>query len=260
MVESKARVALVTGASRGIGRGVATALARAGFTVYGTGRSIGTAELPHAVRALPCDHTDDAQVEAVFAQILAECGTIDVLINAVWGGYERMVEGDEFTWARPFWRQPAWRWDSMMTAGVRAGLVASQHAARTMVEAKRGLIVHLSHWAAKKYHGNILYGVSKAATDKMAADMAEELVDHGVVVVSLYPGLVRTEATLASGAFDFSNSESPEFIGRAVAALADDPDAIRHSGKVLVVAQLAKSYGFVDIDGKSPIPLTLSDV
>ena len=104
-----------------------------------------------------------------------------------------------------------------------------------------------------------IYGVSKAATDKMAADMAAELVDHGVVVVSLYPGLVRTEATLASGAFDFSNSESPEFIGRAVAALADDPDAIRHSGKVLVAAQLARSYGFLDIDGKSPIPLTLND-
>ena len=147
-----------------------------------------------------------------------------------------------------------------MTAGVRAGLVASQHAAKAMVEAERGLIVHLSAWAAKKFQGSTIYGISKAATDRMAADMAVELLEHGVVVVSLYPGLVRTETTIASGAFDFSNSESPEFIGRAVAALADDPEAIRHSGKVLVAAELARSYGFVDIDGKSPIPLTIDDV
>ena len=148
-----------------------------------------------------------------------------------------------------------------MTAGVRAGLVASQHAARAMVEAKRGLIVHLSHWAAQKYQGSTIYGVSKAATDKMAADMAAELVDHGVVVVSLYPGLVRTEAVMQSAEhLDLSNSESPQFLGRAVAALGGDPDVLRHSGRVLVAAEVAREYGFTDVDGSLPRPLALEDV
>jgi len=128
-----------------------------------------------------------------------------------------------------------------------------------MVEAKSGLIVHISSWAAQKHAGNAIYGISKAATDKMAADMGHELAEHGVVVVSLYPGLVRTEATLAAGVFDLSNSESPEFIGRAVAAVADDPEAMRHTGKVLVAAQLARDYGFTDIDGAVPTPLTLHE-
>jgi NAD(P)-dependent dehydrogenase (short-subunit alcohol dehydrogenase family) len=170
-----------------------------------------------------------------------------------------MMENGEFTWARPFWDQPAWRWDAMMTAGVRAALIASQHAAKAMVEAKSGLIVHISSWAAQKHAGNTIYGIAKAATDKMAADMGHELAEHGVVVVSLYPGLVRTEATVAAGVFDFSNSESPEFIGRAVAALAEDPEAMRHTGNVLVAAQLGLDYGFKDIDGATPTPLTLDE-
>jgi NAD(P)-dependent dehydrogenase (short-subunit alcohol dehydrogenase family) len=148
----------------------------------------------------------------------------------------------------------------MMGAGVKAAFVASQHAASSMVAAGRGLIVHLSHWAAQKHLGNTIYGISKAATDKMAADMAHELKKHNVVVVSIYPGLVRTEAVLSAGVFDLSNSESPEFVGRVVAALADDDDAKRHSGKVLVAAQIAEEYGFTDIDGKQPRPLTLADV
>jgi hypothetical protein len=110
-----------------------------------------------------------------------------------------------------------------------------------MVPARRGLIVHISSWAAQKYIGSTLYGVSKAATDKMASDMAHELRSHGVTVVSLYPGLVRTEAVLAAGVFDLSNSESPEFIGRAVAALAGDPDLSRWSGRVLVAAAWRRS-------------------
>ena len=108
-----------------------------------------------------------------------------------------------------------------------------------MVKARRGLIVHISSWAAQKYIGNLLYGLAKAATDKMASDMAHELRAHQVTVVSLYPGLVRTEAVLGAGVFDLSNSESPEFIGRTVAALAADPDALRWSGSVVVAAALA---------------------
>src|SRR5262249_47463466 len=141
-----------------------------------------------------------------------------------------MVEGGRFTFGAPFWEQPLWRWDAMITVGVRAAFIASQHAARMMIQSRHGLIVHISFWAAQKHLGNTLYGLSKAATDKMAADMAHELKPHGVTVVSLYPGLVRTEAVLAAGVFDLRNSESPEFIGRAVAALAGDPHLISKTG------------------------------
>jgi len=148
----------------------------------------------------------------------------------------------------------------MLGAGVRAAFVASAHAARLMVPARRGLIANVSHWAAQKPIGNAIYGVAKAATDKLTLDAAHELRPHGVAVVSLYPGLVRTEAVLAAGVFDLSNSESPEFTGRAVAALACDPNVLELSGRVLVTAQLAREYGFADIDGQKPRPLTRSDV
>src|SRR5215216_2575742 len=127
------RTALVTGASRGIGRGVAQALVDAGITVYATGRSIASANLPAAVVRIPCDHTDDGQVARVFEQITADTGRLDVLVNGAWGGYEQMMENGQFTWPKPFWEQPLWRWDAMMRAGLRAGYVASHHAARLMV-------------------------------------------------------------------------------------------------------------------------------
>jgi len=248
-------VALVTGASRGVGRGVALGLAHAGATVYATGRTVEQAPSEPGIVPVACDHTDDAAVERVFQRIDAERGRLDVLVNVAWGGYERMVENGAFTWASPFWTQPAWRWDAMVTAGVRAAYVASQHAARRMTAAKRGLIVHVSSMAAQKYGYNVVYGLAKAATDRMAADMAHELLPHDVTVVSLYPGLVRTENVLAAGVFDLSNSESPEFIGRAVAALAADADVQRRSGQVLVAATLGTEYGFTDVDGKQPRPL-----
>ena len=254
------QVALVTGASRGVGRGVAVGLANAGVRVFATGRSIARTEVGSGVEGIPCDHTNDAAVAEVFRHIQETAGRLDILVNVAWGGYERMVEDGNFTFVAPFWQQPLWRWDAMMTAGVRAAFVASQHATRTMVQARRGLIVHISTWAAQKHIANTLYGISKAATDKMTADMGHELKAHGVTVVSLYPGLVRTEAVLAAGVFDLSNSESPEFIGRAVAALANDPEVLRRSGSVLVAAALAKEYGFTDIDGRQPRPLTLADV
>jgi dehydrogenase/reductase SDR family member 1 len=260
MTSLSEHVALVTGASRGVGRGVAVGLANAGIRVFATGRSIARAELGSGVERMPCDHTDDEAVTRVFRHIQDTAGRLDILVNVAWGGYERMVEDGKFTFVAPFWQQPVWRWDAMMTAGVRAAFVASQHAARLMVQARRGLIVHISAWAAQKHIASTLYGVSKAATDKMTADMAHELKAHGVTVVSLYPGLVRTEAVLAAGVFDLSNSESPEFIGRAVAHLANDPDVSRRSGSVLVAAALAREYGFTDIDGRQPRPLTLADV
>ena len=254
------KVALVTGASRGVGRGVAVGLAAAGFHVYATGRSAAQADLGPGVVPVACDSMDAAAIAKVFERIAAERGRLDVLVNSAWGGYERMVEGGRFTWAAPFWEQPLWRWEAMVTVGVRGALVASQHAARVMVPARQGLIVNVSHWAAQKHLGNVFYGVAKAATDKLTVDMAHELKPHGVTVVSMYPGLVRTEAVLAAGVFDLSNSESPEFIGRAVAALFEDRAALRRTGQVVVAADLAREYGFTDIDGKQPRPLTLADV
>lgn len=255
------KVAVVTGGTKGVGRGVAHELAAHAARVFITGRSVSEPHIDGRIAGIRCDHRIDAQVEAAFHTILNDAKTIDILVNNVWGGYDRMIENGDFTWPKPFWQQPLWRWDAMFSAGVRAHYHASRLAAPAMIAQHRGLIVNISFWAAQKYIGNVAYGVSKAATDKMTAGMAAELKPHGVAVVSLYPGLVRTEKVMQAAQYlDLSNSESPEFIGRAVAALAADPDVLRHSGNILVAAALARDYGFTDIDGKTPRPLTLSDV
>ncbi len=256
------RVAIVTGATKGVGRGIGRELARRGARVFVTGRSAPDHEhLDEHITGIRCDHRVDVQVEAAFNRIFREANAIDILVNSVWGGYERMAEDGSFTWSKPFWQQPLWRWDAMFNAGVRAHYQASQLAAPAMIAQRRGLIVNISFWAAQKHIGNVAYGVSKAATDKMTADMATELKPYGVAVVSLYPGLVRTEKVIESAQWlNLTNSESPEFIGRAVAALAADPNVLRYTGKVLVAAGLAMEYGFTDIDGTTPRPLTLTDV
>jgi dehydrogenase/reductase SDR family protein 1 len=255
--------ALVTGASRGVGRGIAAALHDHGYTVYATGRTIASANLPDGVIRLICDHLHDDETAAVFERIASDRGSLDVLVNSAWGGYERMVENGQFTWPAPFWQQPAHRWTAMMDAGVRAAFVSASHAARLMAPTRAGLIVNISFWAAQKHIGNVLYGVSKAATDKLSADMAHELRPHGVAVVSLYPGLVRTEAVLeaaAAGWLDLSNSESPEFLGRVIAALAGHSSTLDRSGRALVAAAIAREFGIRDIDGREPTPLTLETV
>src|SRR5689334_4039569 len=117
-------VALVTGASRGVGRGAAIGLAESGFSVFATGRTIAAADLPDAIQRVPCDHLHDAQTAAAFAHV---AGGLDVLVNSAWGGYQQMVEGGQFTWAVPFWEQPLHRWTSMMDAGVRAAFIAASH-------------------------------------------------------------------------------------------------------------------------------------
>jgi NAD(P)-dependent dehydrogenase (short-subunit alcohol dehydrogenase family) len=243
-----------------VGRGVAIGLAAAEFRVFATGRSVANADLSGDIVRIPCDHLRDEETAAAFARVEAEGGSLDVLVNSAWGGYERMVEDGNFTWPAPFWEQPAHRWTSMMDAGVRAAFVAASHAARMMISKGRGLIVNISFWAAQKHLGNVIYSVSKAATDKMSADMAHELKAHGVAVVSLYPGLVRTESVLEAakaGWLDLSNSESAEFIGRVIATLAGDPGLMERSGKVLVAAEVAAEFGIRDVDGRAPRPLTL---
>ena len=256
-------IALVTGASRGVGRGVAVGLAAEGFAVYATGRSIDSADLSPSITRLSCDHSNDSDTDRVFARLTQDGSELDLLVNSAWGGYERMTENGEFTWPLPFWQQPAHRWSSMMDAGVRSAFVASARAAPGMIARRKGLIVNISFWAAQKYVGNSIYGVAKAATDKMSSDMAHELRPSGVAVVSLYPGLVRTEAVMEAargGWLDISNSESPEFIGKVIAALSGDPQLMGRSGQIVVAAQLAQELSVLDTDGRQPIPLTLASV
>jgi dehydrogenase/reductase SDR family member 1 len=255
------KVALVTGGTRGIGGGIARVLAQQGAQVIATGRSAGDAVAPPGITLMRCDHRDDAEVEQLFARIDTLAPSLDILVNAAWGGYDRMIVDGEFTWGKPFWEQPLWRWDAMFEAGARAHFRDSQLVVRRMLPRRSGLVVNISHWAAQKHIGNVPYGVSKAATDKLTADMAHELRPHGISAVCLYPGMVRTEKVMEAAQWlDLSNSESPELIGRAVAALASDADVLRHSGKVLVAAALAAEYGFTDTDGTTPRPLTLADV
>lgn len=254
---------LVTGASRGLGRGTAIALSQAGYRVFATGRSIATADLPDGVHRLVCDHVRSHDTKRAFETVAREAGNLDLLVNCAWGGYEKMSEDGKFTWALPFWEQPAHRWSAMMDAGLRAAFECSAQAARMMIPQARGLIANIGFWAAQKYLGNTIYGAAKAATDKMTADMAIELKPHGVAAISLYPGLVRTELVLKAaegGAFDLANSESAEFCGRVVAALMDAPDLMSRTGRVLVAAEVATELGVRDIDGSSPKPLSLAGV
>ena len=217
-----------------------------------------SADLPAAIERRVCDHSDPAAVDALFANINQP---LHLLVNSAWGGYERMVENGQFTWGLPFWQQPLHRWTGMIDAGLRAAYLTSAHAARGMVQSQSGLIVNISFWAAQKFIGNTIYGVSKAATDKLTADIAHELRPHGVAALSLYPGLVRTEAVMAAAAWlDLSNSESPEFIGLVIHALHRDPHLLERSGQVFVAAALALELGVTDLDGRQPIPLTLQQV
>src|SRR5262249_53525658 len=270
----RGRVAVVTGASRGVGKGVALALGEAGATVYVTGRSDagGTTEgLPGTVGetaaavtqrggqgvAVRCDHTADAEVEALFARVKQEQGRLDVLVNNAWGGYEQF-DGSPF--GAPFWEQPLRHWPGMFEAGVRAHLAATRLAVPLMLPQRRGLIVHTTAWDRDKYLGNLFYDVAKAAVNRLAFGMARDLQPHHVAVVALAPGFVGTERVLAAFAAAGRappNLESPAYLGRAVGALAADANVMARSGRVLTVGQLATEYGFTDVDGRQWPPFQI---
>jgi NAD(P)-dependent dehydrogenase (short-subunit alcohol dehydrogenase family) len=265
-VDLSGTVALVTGASRGAGRGIALVLGEAGATVYVTGRSVrgapsgpgrdGTIE--ETAEALTerggtgvpvrCDHTSDAEVAALAERLRREQGRLDLLVNNAWGGYERRPGEEEAGFfGVPFWEQPLWRWEAMFTSGVRAHFLTARHAAPLLLESsgkRPRLIVSTLAWAFGAYLGNVLYDSAKAATARMAFGMAEDLRDHGVAAVALAPGHLGV-------------SETPEYLGRAVATLAADPDVMGRTGELLTVGGLAREYGFTDLDGTRPEPFGL---
>lgn len=274
MSELDGRVAVVFGASRGIGKGVAVELALAGATVYVTGRTLDdTAARPGSVRAtvaeidalggravpLRCDATQDADVAEVLERIQKEHGMLHVLVNSV---FDAANFGP--TIGKKFWELPVAAWHDIVDLGTRSAYVACVHAAPLLLQAGGGagaLIVNVSALGARKYFYNVPYGVGKAALDKMTADMAVDFADHGVTVVSLWPNVTRTEGVDASirageghryerfGGADAL--ETPRYSGRAVVALAADPDRARRSGEYFWSAELGEAYGFVDENGRS---------
>ncbi len=272
MEPSRDAIALVTGASRGVGKGVAQALGEIGATVYVTGRSespdTATVPLPGTIHetaalvntaggvgiAIRCDHRDDEQVRQVFERIAAEQGRLDVLVNNAWEGYQAKQRSKKSGFHTPFWKLPPSFWDTMFSVGVRSHYAASVYAAALMVEQKNGLIVHISSPAGGGYTDNVAYGVSKAAVDRMAADMAHELQPYNVTVVALWPGFVATEMLMANRKDQRLQAwmESPLFVGRAVAALMQDPRRMEKTGQVLHTRDLAAEYGFEDIGGRQP--------
>jgi len=285
----RGKICLVTGASRGIGRGIALQLGSAGAKVYVTGRkpeqslSSEQPDLPSLEKtaneitqrgghglAVYVDHSDMKQVELLFKQIAAENdGQLDILINNAYAAVQALSEST----SKNFWELPAEIWDTVNNVGMRNHYYCSVFAARLMVPRRQGLILFVSSAGGLSYLFNVAYGVGKAASDRMAADMAMELKSHSIAVVSLWPGAVRTELITKligqdEGGFKgkpgmpmpsidkmkqiFEEGETIEFSGRAVVALASDPQMMHKTGRILITSDLAKEYNFVDIDGRSP--------
>ncbi|XP_036893568.1 dehydrogenase/reductase SDR family member 1 isoform X2 [Sturnira hondurensis] len=276
----KGQVCVVTGASRGIGRGIALQLCEAGATVYITGRHLDTLQAAaqdaqsRGGRCVPvvCDSSQESDVRSLFEQVDREQhGRLDVLVNNAYAGVQTILNNNK----KAFWESPISLWDDINNVGLRGHYLCSVYGARLMVPAGRGLIVVVSSIGGMRYTINVPYGVGKAACDKLAADCAHELRRHGVSYVSLWPGLVQTEllkdyversdnaedALLKKLKSIFSSGETPEVSGKCVVALATDPDILSLSGKVLPSCDLARHYGLQDVDGR-PIQdyLSLSSV
>lgn len=262
------RIVVVTGASRGAGKGIAEALGGTGATVYVTGRSQkeGDAPLPGTVFAtaeevtrrggkgiaVVCDHSDDEQVKALFEQVEKEQGRLDILVN------NAINLPDALTDKGPFWEKPLSMQD-ILNVGMRSTYVASYYAAPLLVKNGEGLIVNTSSFGGRCYMHGPAYGAGKAAVDKMAHDMAVDFKPHNVATLSLWMGLLKSERTLAVAAAEpelygkaVSMAESTELTGLVIDALAKDPELMTRSGKVFVGAELAKEYGIQDIDGSQP--------
>jgi NAD(P)-dependent dehydrogenase (short-subunit alcohol dehydrogenase family) len=263
------KIALVTGASRGIGKGIALALGAEGATVYVTGRTLSPDEhaLPGTVGetaaevtarggvgfAVKVDHGNDAEVAALFAQIGEEHGRLDILVNNAFSLPEDLTE------PRPFWEKPLSNWE-MVDVGVRSNFVAAWHAAKLMTPQQSGLMVTISGYTGVAYTYGVVFGTSKSAADRMARDMAVELQPYNIASVSLWQGLTLTERAernlvskpnLKSGAATRpADACSPEFPGRVIAALACDKTMMAKSGGTFITAELAREYGIRDIDGR----------
>ena len=265
------KVALVTGASRGIGKGIALALADEGATVYVTGRTVrpGSYSLPGTVGetaaevdrrggkgvAVPVDHANDDQVAALFDQIGGERGRLDLLVNNAFALPEDLTE------PQAFWEKPLSNLQ-MFEVGVRSNFVAAWHAAKFMVPQKSGLIVAISGYVGVTFTYGTVFGTCKSAVDRMARDMAVELKPHNVTSLSMWLGLTfteRAERNLSRNPAMKSQTvtnplvgSSVEFPGRVIAALAKDREVVRRSGGTFIAAELAREYGVTDIDGNVP--------
>ncbi|MBC6431834.1 SDR family NAD(P)-dependent oxidoreductase [Nostoc sp. HG1] len=276
MKHLEGKVALVTGATRGIGRGIAIGLAEAGATVYVTGRSLNksssdgvSGSLSESQSAIEeaggvcipvqVDHSDDEQVRLLFERIQDEQdGQLDLLVNNAYSGVQALKDA----YGQPFWDCEPSLWDASNNVGLRSHYVASVFAARMMTKRNSGLICTISSWGSMSYIFNTAYGAGKAACDRLAADMAVELKPHNVASVSIWPGIVGTElfsrfASENNNSFlsDRYNWETPLLTGRVIAALAGEPNVMRRTGRVQIVAELAKQYGIVDENGDQPASL-----
>ncbi|MET0473566.1 MAG: SDR family NAD(P)-dependent oxidoreductase [Mycobacterium sp.] len=248
--EDRTPVAVVTGASRGAGRGIATALLAAGWRVYLTGRTI--TDAGDGGIAVRVDHEDDSAVAALFARVGDECGRLDLLVNNAAAIHDDLID------PKPFWEKPLDLAD-VLDVGLRSAYVASWCAAPLMIGRERGLIAFTSSPGSVCYMHGPAYGAQKAGVDKLAADMAVDFDGTGVATVSIWMGILLTEKFLRS--FDghpealaktAPHAETPEFTGRLIDALYRDPALAELSGRTLIGAELATRYGITDVDGRRP--------
>ncbi len=259
----KDKVALVTGASRGIGKGIALALGEQGATVYVTGRTVGegdrtidtTARLVTEAggegRAIQCDHGHDDQIASLFEKIRSDVGHLDILVNNVY----RIP--DPPAWGGGFWDHPIHIWDDQVGIGLRAHYVASWYAAPLLFEAtsEGTAILNVSSPGGESYHFTSSYGAGKAGLDRLTADMAVELEPKGVAAVALYPGAVATEFIVDAAKdrpMNLSEFQTPCFVGRAAVSLLAADDLMKRSGSIQWVEDLAEEFDLFDENGKRP--------